>query len=223
MTNAIPEITNSPVAINGLDVVKKVNDFYATSFNHILWLLGVLIALLGIVVPVVYYFLQKRQLTLSEKIIIEGQKRDFEELEKKLKQESAQFQEAQRELAKKEFEQLESKINRRISFALGGLYMLQANFERERKSFRTAFESYIDGIEKFAEGLHLKAVQQNLRLATDKTLPELNKNHFRDEALAKKAATVIESVQKIEAKGLLDVDIRNFQKALANAQEREPK
>ena len=133
MTNELITVTNVVSReISGLDVVNSVNGFYSTAFDHILWLLGTLILLLGIVVPLVFYFFQKRQLALKEKALSEELESQFAQLSQALKKENADFFSNEKIALKKEIERLEMEAQKQMSFVAAGICSVQANIYLEK-------------------------------------------------------------------------------------------
>ena len=223
MTNAVLEITNSPIAVSGLDVIKQVNDFYSISFDRaftqILWLLGILIGLLGIVVPVIYYFLQKRQLELKEDELTQHFEKKMLVLEESLKKEIGLAFDDQKTKSKEAFEKLENKTIRMFSKAEAKVLQVQGNLTFSQQRFGISLDSLHRALENYIQCSELKFVQQILKFITGSLLPQMNKAHFEEfniEAFEK----TLSKVGEINCDGLLDKDVVLVKKALADAQKR---
>jgi hypothetical protein len=222
MTNAVLETTNSPAAINGLDVLDKVNGFYSIAFDHILWLLGTLILLLGIVVPVAFYFFQKRQLVLKEQMLTEKMEKEFEQRGKALNdliKES--FQKEKAKIAEK-LAELEAQLKVNTAEALGATFHIQGNNQSDGGFYALAIGSYAGAIDEYKKAGNWKCVQQMLNLITIHNLPQMNKDSFVDNQVIDQINYAVSTAKEISCNGLLDVSIENLKKALMEAQRREP-
>jgi hypothetical protein len=210
MTNAVSNITNSPASINGLDVVEKVNGFYTTAFDHafsqILWLLGILIVLLGIIVPVVYYFLQNRQLALKEKALTEYLEKEVSKLGDSFREKNQIF-----------LDGLEKKLKGEILHAKAGVCLVQGNSYLRAGQKKNALSSYAWVLTLFTQAPDLKQVQASLRFQAEQVFPKVNKNDF-DTDISAQFNEAIKLISEIKAGGLLDVDFEKYKKEFAAAQ-----
>jgi hypothetical protein len=207
MTNEIP-ITNSPLAINGLDVVKQVDEFYSTAFDHLLWLLGTLIILLGIVIPLAFYFFQKRQLALKEQALTEYLKTEVSRFEKSFRDENQKFVDG-----------LGNKIKGEVAHAKAGVCLVQENVYWSNGRKKDAMGCHAWVIKLLAETADRKQTQRQLRYITEQIFPRVNRNDF-DEEVSKALTESVNIISEIKANGLFDLDIENYKKALAAAQTR---
>lgn len=220
MTNAL-EITNSPVAINGLDVVKQVDEFYSTAFDHILWLLGTLILLLGIAVPLAFYFFQKRQLMLKEQSLAEKLEKEIKQQSKMLTDLTKTTLQAEKETITVKLAELKMQLKTETAEAMGSMYHLQGVYNQNNGMHVLAIESYTAAIEEYTQAKNLKCVQQMLTLIAEYNLSRMNKPSFEDSDIVTHTNRAISVASEISCKGLLDVSIKNLKKALVEAQKRE--
>jgi len=220
MTNAVAQITNSVSPINGLDVVNAVNGFYSSAFSHTVWLLGILIGLIGIVVPAAYYFLQSRQLALKEKILSEHLENEVSKLGATLRKTNLEFLEEKQKATQVEFEKLEANITSELHFAKGGICLVQANAFLSAGDHKTALQSFTWAIDQFSKVPSAVQIQTCLRAVIEGVLPLLKKNDFIDSESTDHLNKIIELTKEIKAKGLLNEKIDELNKAWAEAKKR---
>jgi hypothetical protein len=219
MTNTIP-ITNSIQPINGLDVVEQVDKFYSTAFDHLLWTLGTLILLLGVVVPLAFYFFQKRQLTLKEKALAEELKSQFANSEAALRKENADFLAQEKIVLKQAIDNLQNELNSKINDTCGVIFAMQGNIFLEKGMQQAAFDFFSKTLRYAVDTQNPVSVQGTLRFLTIQALPKMAKNHFADEAAVIRFKNAIEDASKMKSNGLLNADIQEIRKAFAEAQKR---
>ena len=220
MTNAVAQATNSLSPINGLDVVNAVNGFYSSAFNHTIWLLGALLTILGFAVPAIYYFLQKRQLALKEKALFDRLEKEVVNLGESLRQANINFLTEQKTAMEDRFEVLESKINTEAAMAGGRSFHLQGNAQKDKGLFESALESYMLALEYYCKAKRLNAAQRVMRLITKVVLPEMKAKQFSEENI-QHLNRALESATNLKS-DLLNTDIDELKKALADAKNRKP-
>jgi hypothetical protein len=207
MTNTVAQITNSVSPINGLDVVNAVNGFYSGAFTNIAWLLGILVTLFGIAVGAIYYLIQNLQLKLQKEKLEKKFTADFEELKTNLREENQRI-----------IDGLGKKLKAEVQHAKAGICLVQGHFYLEKGNKKDALESYFLTIRYFSQTTDFKQLQGTLQYVTG-ILADFSKSHISSEAI-KRYEIAMESIGKIESKGLLDIDIEKIKKALAEAQKR---
>jgi hypothetical protein len=220
MTNAL-EITNSPIAINGLDVVRQVDEFYSSAFDHLLWVLGTLILLLGIAVPVIFYFFQKRQLAFREKMLADELKNQFTDLSSSLRKENSDFMDKEKIALKLELEDLEKKVQRKSADLASAIFYTQATSFLEKGVTTTAFALFVKTLTFGVKTENPVNVQNALKFITNFALPKMTKSDFGDMTFVTEFENAIEAAAKMESKGLLDVDVKEVKKAFAEAKKRD--
>ena len=229
MTNAVLEITNSVAPINGLEVVKQVNDFYTSSFgyafNHIFWLLTGMLTLLGIAVPAAYYFLQNRQLELKEKALEktlnEYLKQEIANIDESLHKEIQKLLKAEREEMQQKFDKLKKNTNDNLARANAGIFHVQGLAAFNAGDHLEALKSFTRAIEFFLAGDLLEHVQLTMTNIKN-NLPKLSKKDFSDPKIMSELHAALETTKKAQPHNLLNNDIKQLEKALAAAQAREP-
>ena len=226
MTNEVAIVTNT--VVTSLDVLKSVNDLYSSNFTQLLTVMGLLVGFGAVVLPLLFQYrearIAKAQIKSDFQNFIDEAKRD---IEKKIQDKF----EAQQAIAKKEIELLETRTSAAIIAAEVGVFHVQGNFELSRGRFDTAWKSYVGALERSVvayelnkeEKSQLKLLQQNMRFVAEAILPKMKKVDFSDEDVSSKTKKIMESTRRIECAGLLDREIRFFEKALSEAQSREVK
>lgn len=57
--------------ISGLDVLNNVNTFYDSSWNKLIWVVGALLAVIGVIIPLVIQYWQNKKVKTSENLLRE--------------------------------------------------------------------------------------------------------------------------------------------------------
>lgn len=94
-----------------VDIVSKVQAFYDTAFNHLLWTLGTMGAIIGVLVPFAIAYLQKRKLRIDRDVLSQKIKGQIEAAKRELTGELSKIIEKRMDKAKEEFNaKLEKEI-----------------------------------------------------------------------------------------------------------------
>lgn len=226
MTNEVTITTNT--VVTSLDVLKSVNDLYSSNFAQLLTVMGLLVGFGAVVLPLLFQYreaqIRKAQIESDFQSFKDEAKKDIEKMVRE------KF-EAQQALAKKEIELLETRTNAAIVAAEVGVYHVQGNFELSEGRYENALRSYISALKRSIvayelnkeEKSQLKVLQQNMRFIAESILPDMKKTDFCDEDIPPRVKDVIASSKKIECAGLLDREIKLFEKSFSDARSREAK
>jgi hypothetical protein len=99
-----------------LEIVERIDNLYQHAWGTLLWALTGLIALTGVVIPLLQNYYSRRQL-----------RQDREELRKIIEVEMSNGWEQLKNEIDVELEDVRTDIERSAAMATGGLYMIQAN------------------------------------------------------------------------------------------------
>jgi len=158
-----------------LKILESVNQFYTYSFNQLVILTVSILSFTGIVVPILITFYQKRLFKLENKEIEESLKSKLQlELKDTILAIRNEYEEKD-SMYQKKFDEVELKLEKEISGAIGGNLHIQGNMQVKNKAYLNALNSLCK-----ASIHHIKADKEtNLRRALSiietKCLPNLNK------------------------------------------------
>jgi hypothetical protein len=216
VTNVIPEITNAVAIgvntvgheITGLEVVKSVNEFYSTAFDHLLSTLQLLAIILGIVIPAIYYGLARIELNLSkrklEKKLTQKLTQKFEALGKNLQEETGEKLKA-----------LETLIKKEANNATAIIFYVAAKNSEDAGRFKEALNLDVQAIKHGVLSSNFTGVQTFIRYTTKSVLSKMNKEHFSDVQFVSEIEAVMKSAGA--ANPLLQIDVDAFNAALEKA------
>ncbi|TGL61174.1 hypothetical protein [Leptospira sarikeiensis] len=160
-----------------LEITQTINTFYESSWNKLLFFIGIMFTVIGVIIPLVGQWLQRRASNLKT-----------EELRKQIAQETAnsqlqilkvfeeKFEELKKDLEKKLLEtevSAESKVNK----TLGGLFQLQGNISKEGENHLLACSSYVYAILSYVESTEELNLGRVLRMLPE-TLKNLQRSDF---------------------------------------------
>ena len=198
-----------------MDIIEKINSLYSSQFNTLLWMMGIFVAFLGIVVPVLYYLLQQRLLRIERENIEDEMRRELNTLKEELKKENEAS-------IDKRFENQEKLIQKEIFRIEAGIFHVQANFYLSLNQWSSSVLSFLNAIidDLACEGwVHLKLMITNLKVIMNRNDSSIYDNHFDE-----RFTILIDTVRKME--GLNDyikADIDDLAKDYKSAKERKQK
>ncbi|HEX3800732.1 MAG TPA: hypothetical protein VH413_18710 [Verrucomicrobiae bacterium] len=220
MTNIIPEITNAITPINGLDVVKQVNDFYSTSFTQLLVFFSIVSTIGCVVIPILAQWYQKNQLKIREKELALELKRLVEEKTKKFVAEmDKKFEEEKKTIASSLAENV-TLIEKRATKAEGYVFQLQGNGNIERGDYVQSCIDYLAAARSYCKCNNGSNLPTILNILSDKILPKLNMEQLKEDGLSESIAYQLEEVSKTNHNGFLDVLLIKTNEAFRKAKER---
>jgi hypothetical protein len=149
------------------DLLKSVNEFYQQAWDKLLVFTTVLVALVGILIPVIQNLSQRTR----EKAIRKELEKYFAE---KLKETEDKLVKEMDKKMQDKIEELQSAIEKRTEALNAGILMVQGNNSRRLKLFKSALLDYclagtssLDAQDLF----HLQRINENIRA----TLPNITK------------------------------------------------
>jgi len=158
-----------------LKILETVNQFYTSSFNQLVILTVAVLSFAGIVVPILITLYQKRLFKLENIEIKELLKKELKlELKEAILEIKSQYEEKDEKYQEK-IDELDIKLEKEISGAIGGNMHIQGNMQIKNKAYLNALNSFCK-----ASIQHIKADKEtNLRralsLIENKCLPNLSK------------------------------------------------
>lgn len=160
-------IITSPEKIDTtIDIITKIDSFYNNAWSKLVLFWTILFAVVGVFVPLVLQWYQKRVLALSEESIKTKIKKDLEE-----------------ELMKKitlKFEENEKKINNLNASANAKIFYSQAKFNIERWYYKAALWEIVLSWFSWIECEDFKIIQEILDFLLKNCLNNLSIEEIND-------------------------------------------
>jgi hypothetical protein len=222
VTNELVNVTNVVSReISGLDVVNSVNGFYSGAFDKLFGLVLALIALFGVIIPILVQIYQRRVMKVSESELKAEIKNLLEEKKKELMAEIENKLKSEKENIAESLKANTAIIERKLNNTTGGVYHVQGNGNLKEGRFANAAEDFCRAgllYCKSKSGSDLGAVIKNLALHS---LPKVGKKDFEVHNLEGQVNRLIEQAKLVDTENFLAIDLRVLQDASKQAKERE--
>ncbi len=221
MTNELVIATNVVSReITGLDIVNSVNGFYSGAFDKLFQLVLALIALFGVIIPILVQIYQRRVMKVSEselkaemaKLLEEKKKELLVEIENKLKSEKEQIAESLKNNT--------VLIDKRLDDANGAILHVQGNMNIRANQYIDACQDFCGAGELYCQsksGRDLGAVLESLSALT---LPNVTKNDLESRGLNKRLEELIKKIRKTDTDRFLARNLEKLEAALIEARTR---
>lgn len=165
------------------DALQIVKDFYETSWNHLIWFVGVIGGIVAIAVPVVIQFVQSRRFKVEETNLAKRLSSDNENAIQKA------VSEATRELRVTLMKELKEQvavavedIRKQSKIAMGAIMQVQGAASLERRDFYQASIDFISAIEYFLEANDEYSYRGAVDVLKRKCMNNLDKKVFETHA-----------------------------------------
>ena len=165
--------TSQELGVNSLDVLEKVDYFYNSAWNKLVLIGSISFAIVGIVVPLLIQWYQKKVLVLSENKLKAEIKSETSKIEKRIKES------VQTELEEK-IKDYEKKIESLNASSNAKAFHLQANSSFERGEYQSALADYITASFDYLKADDFSNLQTTLRIICDNCLQHLSSEEIND-------------------------------------------
>jgi hypothetical protein len=196
--------------VTSLDVLQKVDAFYSNAFTHLLVFISILGAFVGLVVPILWYFLQKRELRLQEAQL----KTHMQAFIEDAKREIITNIEDRFEAGKKEFGELEERLQHNIDKyggrAMGSVLHLQGNSDMQRQMYVAAVVSYLEATYHYIKAEDMSNLIRVLGTLADTVFPKLTKEDLDKELIQERFEPFLRTLGKLNDKGVFSDHIQNL-------------
>jgi len=195
-----------------LEILSKVNEFYDSSWNKLLYVLGSAFAILAIVVPIVIQYIQNKAIEASEKELetksnlkIDQIKKDLEEeLEKKLDSKILEFK-----------KDLETKIKKIDANTNASAFHMQGNDCLQKENYKEAVRDYCSASTNYqvaGDLVNLKATLSGFLYCVEL----LNKSDitYLENIESLKLFEILDQIEKEDIGGAFLRDIRKIRAAI---------
>ena len=195
-------------------IVEKIHTFYENAWTKLIIVITILISFVGVVIPLVSQWYQKRTFKLEEKEIKEGLLKHKLDLEKEIKN---SIELALVDLEQKLTKYIDSKMEKvteRIDASRGALFHLQG-MNRIEKDLEGAMVDFITAAEAYTKGKDEYNLSAALNLI-EKTLLKFNKNNFNNK-IEKRLESYLAELSKYSSNGSYIRQIEKIQENLKSA------
>jgi hypothetical protein len=216
VTNELVTVTNVVSRdISGLDVMNSVNEFYSGAFDKLFEFVLALIALFGVVLPILFQVYQKRALKGEMATLFDEKKTDL------LKQIGAKFEEEKKN-NEKSLAEKSADIEKKLIRTEGYTFQIQGNMLAEQKHYLHAAESYLTAARRYCKSESGENLINILTVCLiNGVLPKLLKKDIEKDSLKEGFDKLIKQLTEINKNGFLSDSIRKFEEALSEARKRE--
>lgn len=163
---------------DGMDILNKVDEFYNSSWNKLLYILGIGGAVIGVGVPYVINRMQKTLIKISEKEL-------KTEIEKKLRE---------------EIEKQEQNLIQVVLHTKEGLYCIQAMANISMGEVAAAYVDIWNALDAEVMIGDLTNIGKNLKLMCEVCLPNLSTQEIQEAVISRRAqVNTVEVINKLIA------------------------
>lgn len=224
--------------VDMLTVLQSVDQFYATSWNHLLICGSVAIGIVGVVIPLMLQIYQRRAMRLEkseihaaiisqiEKELVEARQEDKKVLEEKI---AAAIKTLEERLSRDRAEleegvrKLESTLRKGIAGVNGGALHVQTNAMLTDNNYAMAFRSAVDGLSWYVDADDHSNMRSLFKVLTKGCLPHMTKAQMDEMEDDKKVfGDVMKKITEWDAKQDFSDALKEAKVALKAASERVP-
>jgi hypothetical protein len=211
-----------------LQILNNVDAFYNTSWQHLIWYTSALIGVVGLLVPFLSQWFQRRSFD-TEKTALRN------ELKSQLQMEvtglKPSLEAIIKEQAALELKKLEDKINQtektlqeQIAFAMGGVFYLQGSTDLRAGLHTAAAVSFVRCAREELRSNHEAALQKALNRLQDECLNKMTTHDFEAAQpyfdFDKEIPELLDLLEKSNKRGQFTNYIQSIKAALSNAKKR---
>jgi hypothetical protein len=156
-----------------LVIVEKINSFYSSAFSQLITITVLMIAFIGIIVPVIFYLYQQRLFRIEVHSIEDKINIKFGEIKNELKEVIINTIDEQMKEAKKSLENDYHSLR-------GDIFLVQANHYVSNSRYIDSLDSYLTagvGFIKCKDELNLKTTINNI---IGYSLPSIESSQIKD-------------------------------------------
>lgn len=200
-----------------LEILERVNTFYAEAWSQLLLFTIAAISIVGVIVPVLIHIIQSRSIK-SEKQAMENL---IEMRIGGIREEI--FKRMQNEI-NTEIQAYRDQLEKGIAKAEGGLFHLQGNTFIERGEIVVSTYSMAYAATKYLDAEDECNLRRVLNVITDTCLPKLDISSLTDEYMNNREILdeLIKSLAEKNENGRYSDDIRSIKKGLKTALQSDP-
>jgi hypothetical protein len=206
--------------MNPFDLLEKVNTFYDSAWSKLVIFTSIILAVVGVLIPLIISWFQNRNIQLREESI----RRDIiSEFETKNEELRCELKKSIDEIVKTKIEELDKRFEERIQYVDAGSYHVQATLCLNNQAFKTALDSYFNAGYCYIKGNETynlirvnSGICECLDKADKKVIFDLESDGF-------KIDNYLKQLEKLNEKGVFTDTIKKIRKQYNSAKERNEK
>jgi hypothetical protein len=215
-------LQQSPTPIPApIEIVDKVRQFYTDAWNMLILYVTILIAIVGVVIPLIIQRYQNRTFRLEEEKLKDNLiKENKATIEKAINERAADLQKQMDE----NMERITASLKQEMARSLTGALMVQTSFLWTEKRYLDALESGLSAIKSALQSGNQANVQRALRNVTRDILPNISKQQYEQQPYIKeKIEDTFKTLEAENTDGRYTNYIRDLQNAYKKSLEPEDK
>jgi len=221
MTNELVIVTNIVSReITGLNVVDSVNGFYSGAFDKLFNLVLALIALFGVILPILIQIYQRRVMKVSEAELKAEMAKLLNEKKDELLQEVKKQFDAEKQIIATSLKENIETIEKRQNKAQGDVFQLQAS-NRGADDMVEKCHDLCMAAEHYCKSNGGGDLSRSIRSLTVAVLPKLTGKDLERDGLNKRLLQILVELEKWNHNDVLADVIINFAEAIRLAKERK--
>lgn len=157
------------------EILKSVNDFYQQAWDKLILYSTILIAFIGVIVPILFTLLQNRTQLIREDAIKKELGNFFDS---KLKEMETALEASITKKFEGQINKINKKIDDKINLVDAGVYHIQGNMYFDKEKYLLAIMSYFVAGEGYLKGkdyANLEVINKNIK----QTIPNLPINELK--------------------------------------------
>jgi type II secretory pathway pseudopilin PulG len=202
-----------------IEIVDKVRQFYTDAWNMLILYVTILIAIVGVVIPLIIQRYQNRTFRLEEEKLKDNLiKENKAIIEKAINERAADLQKQMDE----NMERITASLKQEMARSLTGTLMVQTSFLWTEKRYLDALESGLSAIKSALQSGNQANVQRALRNVTRDILPNISKQQYEQQPYIKeKIEDTFKTLEAENTDGRYTNYIRDLQSAYKKSLEPE--
>jgi hypothetical protein len=198
---------------NSLDILTRIDDLYNHAFTNLLYFTSGLIAIVGILMPILTQLYHNRVIRIAKEDIKSELQSELLELVSKLKLEFTEERKAFEVHITELNTSLKNELDRRVSASLGFSAMHQGAACIKDKNYYVAAISYLHSSRFFATAKDDINVQRSLK-ACDDCIDKLTKEQIEEDEFCEAFKWFMAEMEKTNLHKRYSDDISNFKRTM---------
>jgi hypothetical protein len=196
-----------------LEIINQVNEFYNSAWEKLILIGTIAFAIVGILVPFLIQWYQKKSMNLSEERLKGHIKVEVDKIKDALKIEM-------KEIFDIEVSKFEAKIEKIKNNSEAGIYHIQGTTELDKKDYQNALQSYITAAKFYVDAEDYLNLQIVLEVIEQSCLQNVKKIDFDNLKITSEDTldSLFKKMQQIDNKGAFTLITNKIKLKVTNLQ-----
>lgn len=183
---------------NSFELLNQVNEFYNSAWEKLITIGSIAFAIVGVIVPLIIQWYQKKQLKISEEDLENKFKKEIESIKETIKAEI-------NEILKEEVKLFEVKIKKIENSSNAKLLHLQGQKHVSSSNFKSALVDFLGSAKFYSRADEYGNLQPMLEMI-ENTLDKITKEDIEDIIVSQKYSIkeILEEINKADDKNAFD-------------------